>query len=85
MGLSGVVGVVVWGKISTSISLPPQRVEAACQTAFLEAQSILTLQRMYPAMLRGGKVGLRAARGRVRAVTMVCSLPGQNWEFSQFL
>ena len=63
MELSGVVRVVVWGKTSTTISLPPQRVEAACQTAFLEAQSILTLQHVYPAMLRGGKVGLPAAWG----------------------
>lgn len=63
MGLSGVVGVVVWGKTSTRISLLPQRVEAAYQAAFLEAQSILTLQRVYLAMLRGGKVGFRAARG----------------------
>lgn len=85
MGLSGVVGVVVWGKISTRISLPPPRVEAACQTAFLEAQSILTPQHMYPAMLRGGKVELRAAWGQVRPVRMVCSLPGQNWEFSRCL
>lgn len=85
MQLSGVVGVVVWGKTSTRISLPPQRVEAACQTAFLEAQSILTLQHVYPAMLRGEKVGFRAAWGQVRAVRMVCSLPGQNWEFSQCL